>query len=229
MRTALPCCPLFLFVPVLARRKARRKMSYKFEKNRSREDNGKRKRVRAVEDAVDFMRVEDAGQMPGLDPFELDVKKEMAALSKTPADELMSAEESRSEQVFKCAAFRMLKGLIRRRGFLPRRLRLAYELCYVSKLPDPEAAYLMGITPVYMRKVRQNLRQSLVRALQKKEQDELFLRKAKFLGLTRRQERIVRLRFCEGFSVEEISKMTGRSRSSVHDVVRRVRKKIFQV
>ncbi|OQA54934.1 MAG: putative DNA-binding protein [Candidatus Omnitrophica bacterium ADurb.Bin277] len=204
-------------------------MRYKFEKNRSGEENGKRKRIRAVEDAVDFMRVEDAGQMPGLDPFELDVKKEMAALSKTPADELMSVEELRSEQVFKCAAFRMLKGLIRRRGFLPRRLRLAYELCYVSKLPDPEVAYLMGITPVYMRKVRQNLRQSLVRALQKKEQDELLLRKAKFLGLTRRQERIVRLRFCEGFSVEEIANMTGRSRRSVHEVVQRVRKKIFQV
>ena len=184
-------------------------MQNQHEENEFEEKPKKRRRPRSSMSFVDFMRVEDIGTMPGQTPFEMETKRRMAALSKTPADELMSAEESRSEQVFKCASFRMLKGLIRRRGFLPRRLRLAYELCYVSKLPDPEAAYLMGITPVHMRKVRQNLRQSLVRALKKKEQDELLLRKAKFLGLTRRQERIVRLRFCEGFSVEEIANMTG--------------------
>ena len=179
--------------------------------------------------SVDFMRVEDIGTMPGQTPFEMETKRRMAALSKTPADELMSAEESRSEQVFRCAALRMLKGLIRRKGFLSRRQRLAYELCYVSKLPDFEVAYLMGISPITIRRLRQELSRSFARAFKKKEQDELLLRKAKFLGLTRRQERIVRLRFCEGFSVEEIANMTGRSRSSVHDVVRRVRKKIFQV
>ena len=219
----------FFFVPVLSRQKARETMKNQHEENEFEEKPRKGRRPRSSMSFVDFMRVEDIGTMPGQTPFEMETKRRMAALSKTPADELMSAEESRSEQVFKCASFRMLKGLIRRRRFLPRRLRLAYELCYVSKLPDLEVAYLMGITPVYMRKVRQNLRQSLVRALQKKEQDELLLRKAKFLGLTRRQERIVRLRFCEGFSVEEIANMTGRSRRSVHEVVRRVRKKIFQV
>ena len=218
----------FLFVPVLARRKARETMEEEREKNEIEKREGRKERIRASQHPVDFIRVEDMGPMSGLTPFELETKRRMAALSKTPVDELISAEESKSQRVFKCAAMRMLMGLIRRKGFLSRRLWLAYELCYVGKLPEEKAAYLMGITRVNMRKVHQNLRRSLARVLKKKKQDEIFLKKVKFLSLTRRQSRIVRLRFCEGFTSTEIAKLTSRSKRGVNEVVQRVRRKLFQ-
>ena len=109
-------------------------MRYKFEKNRSGEENGKRKRIRAVEEATDFMRVEDAGQMPGLDPFELEVKKEMASLSRSPADELGDQEVSASEGASAKNAFRKMRRFVRDAG-LTKRQRLVYELCFVCNLP----------------------------------------------------------------------------------------------
>ncbi|MFH0984289.1 MAG: hypothetical protein V1882_02010 [Candidatus Omnitrophota bacterium] len=188
----------------------------------------KSNRPRSRQITADFTRVEDLGTMPAMGPLELEARKKIAERSQTPVDELMSFEEAKSRFMAKCAAMRLLKGLIRRKGFLPRRQRLVYELCYVSKLPDDEAAYLMDISQVSIRRLRMELSRSFVRVLKKKEQDEAFLRKVKFLRLTRRQTRVVRLRFCEGFSTSQIAKLTRRSKRSVNEVVRRVREKIFQ-
>jgi len=189
----------------------------------------KRNRPRSKQISTDFTRVEDLGTMPAMAPFELEARRKIAEHSKTPVDELISLEESKSRMAVKCVEMRMLKGLVRRKNFLPRRQRLAYELCYVSKLPDVEAAYLMGISPISIRRLRQELSRAFIRALKKKEQDEIFLRKVKFLRLTRRQDHVVRLCFCEGLSAGEIAKRTDRSKRSVNEVVRRVREKLFQV
>ena len=174
-------------------------MRYKFEKNRSGEENGKRKRIRAVEEAIDFMRVEDAGQMPGLDPFEREVKKEMASLSRSPADELGDHEVAASERASARNSFRNLRRFVRNAN-LTKRQRLVYELCFVCSLPNREVADLLDISPMTVRRFRQILYLVVAKALQKRQEIQKLWQKSKYARLTQKQKLVLKLYFTEGLS-----------------------------
>ena len=203
-------------------------MRYKFEKNRSGEENGKRKRIRAVEEATDFMRVEDAGQMPGLDPFELEVKKEMASLSRSPADELGDHEASASEGASARNAFRRLRRFVRDAG-LTKRQRLVYELCFVCNLPTREVAALLDISPLTVVRFRQILCEVVTRALQKRRKVQALRQKSRSARLTQKQKLVLKLHFTEGLSAREIAERTGKGKRGVERVIQRVRGKIFSL
>jgi DNA-directed RNA polymerase specialized sigma subunit len=203
-------------------------MRYKFEKNRSREENGKRKRIRAVEEAIDFMRVEDAGQMPGLDPFEREVKKEMASLSRSPADELGDHEVAASERISARNSFRNLRRFVRNAG-LTKRQRLVYELCFVCGLPNREVADLLDISPMTVRRFRQILYLVVARALSKRRENQTLLRKSRYARLTQKQKLVLKLYFAEGLSAGQIAERHGKVRRSVERVIQRVREKIFSL
>ena len=203
-------------------------MRYKFEKNRSGEENGKRKRIRAVEEAIDFMRVEDAGQMPGLDPFEREVKKEMASLSRSPADELGDHEVAASTRATARNSFRHLRRFIRNAG-LTKRQRLVYELCFVCNLADCEAADLLGISLVTVRRFRQILFLVVARALSKRREKQKLLRQSRYARLTQKQKLVLRFYFAEGLSTGQIALRLGKGRRSVERVIQRVREKIFSL
>ena len=203
-------------------------MRYKFEKNRSGEENGKRKRIRAVEEAIDFMRVEDAGQMPGLDPFEREVKKEMASLSRSPADELGDHEVAASTRATARNSFRHLRRFIRNAG-LTKRQRLVYELCFVCNLADCEAADLLGISLVTVRRFRQILFLVVARALSKRREKQKLLRQSRYARLTQKQKLVLRFYFTEGLSTGQIALRLGKGRRSVERVIQRVREKIFSL
>jgi DNA-directed RNA polymerase specialized sigma subunit len=203
-------------------------MRYKFEKNRSGDENGKRKRIRAVEDAVDFMRVEDAGQMPGLDPFEREVKKEMASLSRSPAEELEDHEAAVSARATARNSFRHLRRFIRNTG-LTKRQRLVYELCFVCNLPNREVAGLLDIAPMTVRRFRQILYLVVARALSKRREYQTILQKSRYARLTQKQKLFLKLYFAEGLSAGQIAERLGKGRRSVERVIQRVREKIFSL
>jgi len=203
-------------------------MRYKFEKNRSGEESGKRKRIRAVEEATDFMRVEDAGQIPGLDPFELEVKKEMASLSRSPADEIGDQEVAASERTSARNSFRNLRRFVRNTG-LTKRQRLVYELCFVCNLPNREVAVLLDISPVTVRRFRQILYLVVARSLRKRREAQDLWRKSRAARLTQKQKLVLKLYFTERLSAGEIAEKTGKGKRSVERVIQRVREKIFPV
>ena len=203
-------------------------MRYKFEKNRSGEEHGKRKRIRAVEEAIDFMRVEAAGQIAGMDPFELEVKKEIASLSRSPADELSDHEVAASERATSGNVRRGLRSFIREAG-LTRQQRLMYELCYVSNLSNHEVGYLLEVSPVTVSRFRQIICEILARASRKRLMIQELQHKARSVYLTRRQTLIFKLFFNEGLSVVEIAVRTGKGRRNVEKILQKVRKKIFSL
>ena len=198
-------------------------MRYKYEKNRSGEENGKRKRIRAVAEPTDFMRVEDVGHNSGLDPFELEVKNEMAALSRSPADVLSDCEVAASELTSSRNAHRGMRSFIRNVG-MTRQQRLMYELCYVSNLSNQEVGDLLRVSHVTVSRFRRIIYQIVERASRKRRE---LRQKARSIHLTRRQTLLFRLFFNERLSVAEIAARTGKGRRNVEKMLQKVRKKIF--
>ena len=198
-------------------------MRYKHEKNRDEEAQGKPKRIRAVEESTDFMRVEDAGPMSGLDPFELEVKKEIASLSRSPADELSECEVAASDRATSGNVRRGMRNFIRKAG-LTRQQRLMYELCYVSNLSNQEVGYLLDVSPVTVSRFRRIICLIVERASRKRRE---LREKARSVRLTRRQTLIFRLFFNERLSVVEIAARTGRGRRNIEKILQKVRKKLF--
>jgi hypothetical protein len=198
-------------------------MRYKYEKNRSGEENGKRKRIRAVAESTDFMRVEDVGHNSGLDPFELEVKNEMAALSRSPADELSDCEVAASERTSSRNVHRGMRSFIRNVG-MTRQQRLMYELCYVSNLSNQEVGYLLRVSHVTVSRFRRIIYLIVERASRKRRE---LRQKARSVRLTRRQTRLFGLFFNERLSVAEIAVRTGKGRRNVEKMLQKVRKKIF--
>ncbi len=190
------------------------------------ESGGKKPRIRARQKPADFMRVEDIGTMPGLTPFELETKKEMAKLSQTPLDDLVSREDQDGKLKAKKIGKRRINTLIRR-GALTRRQRLVYELCYVSKLPDTQVADLLGVSRVTVRRIRQNIRDAFLQQLERQKKRELLIKRAFSLRLNQKQKEVFMLYCRHGLTVKEIAARCGITIWSAYHVLHRIQKKIF--
>ena len=174
------------------------------------------------------MRVEDIGTMPGMTPFELETRKEMAKLSKTPLDDLVSREEQGSRIRAKKTGKRRINILIRQ-GALTRRQRLVYELCYVSKLPDAEVASRLGISRITVRRLRQNIRDAFLQHLKRQKKRELLIKRPGFFRLNRKQKEMFTLYYRHGLSGKEIAAKFGTTENNVYHILKRIQKKIFSV
>lgn len=203
-------------------------MQEKREDEKHEESHAKRNKIRSKEISTDFMRVEDIGTMPAMAPFELEARKKIAERSKTPLDGLIAAEEKKERVVELKRGNRALNILIKE-GTLTPRQALVYGLCYGKKLRESEVADLLGISPRTVQRLRQKAREAFVRGLAERRRGMLYLKKAAFHRLTRKQKKILRLRYRDGLSVKEIAGMFGRTERSVQRVLLRTLKKIFSV
>ena len=176
---------------------------------------------------VDFMRVEDIGTMPGQTPFEQETKKEIAAISSTPMDDLMAVEEEIRERMAANAKKRRQRELIRSVG-LSKRQRIVFELCYVSGLRNVEVADLLEIAPATVARLRQKVFSSLDRALKKQRIKQALINRVPFIDLTRKQRDVTRLYLEQGLSTKEVAAKTGRTLRSVQRIIKRVRRRLFQ-
>jgi len=219
-------CPLFFFVPLFARRKARRAMCKGNEDRNFTEGVEKKSRQRASQRSADFMRVEDMGTMPGLTPFELETKKAMAKLSKTPLDELISREEQHARAKAKRIGKRRLNRLIQQ-GALTERQRVVYALCYVKKLTDVEVASRLGISRITVRRLRQNIRDALLQCVKRQKQKEILIKRSYVFRLNRKQKEILTLYCRHDLSVKEIATRLGTTDNNIYHILRRIEKKLF--
>jgi len=201
-------------------------MQAKREDEKHEEPQAKRKKIRSKEISADFMRVEDIGTMPAMAPFELEARKKIAERSTTPLDGLIAAEEKKERAVERKRGNRALNVLIKEGALTPRQA-LVYGLCYGKKLRESEVAGLLGISPETVRRLRQKAREAFVRGLAERRRGMLYLKKAAFRRLTRKQKKIFKLRYRDGLSVKEIAGMFGRTERSVQRVLLRTLKKIF--
>ena len=203
-------------------------MQEKREDEKHEAQHAKRNKIRSKEISADFMRVEDIGTLPAMAPFELEARKKIAERSKTPLDALLSAEEKKERAVDLKRGSRALNVLIKEGALTPRQA-LVYGLCYEKRLRESEVASLLGISPRTVQRLRQKAREAFVRSLADRRRGMLYLKKAAFRRLTRKQKRILKLRYRDGLSVREIAGMFGRTERSVQRVLSRTLKKIFSV
>ncbi|MFH0984619.1 MAG: sigma factor-like helix-turn-helix DNA-binding protein [Candidatus Omnitrophota bacterium] len=198
------------------------------EDGKHEEPHPKRIKIRSKKISTDFMRVEDIGTMPAMAPFELEIRKKIAERSKTPLDGLIAAEEKKERVMDLKRGNRTLNVLVKDGALTPRQA-LVYGLCYGKRLQESEVASLLGISPRTVQRLRQNAREAFVRGLAERRRGMLYLKKAAFHRLTRKQKKILKLRYREGLSVREIAGMFGRTERSVQRVLSRTLKKIFSV
>ncbi len=203
-------------------------MQAKREEGKHEEQHAKRSKIRSREISADFTRVEDIGTMPAMAPFELEARKKIAERSKTPLDGLIAAEEKKERAVELKRGNRALNVLLKEGALTPRQA-LVYGLCYGKKLLESEVASLLGIAPRTVQRLRQKAREAFVRGLAERRRGMLYLKKASFHRLTRKQRKIFKLRYRDGLSVKEIAGMFGRTERSVQQVLSRTLKKIFSV
>jgi DNA-directed RNA polymerase specialized sigma subunit len=198
------------------------------EDGKPEEQQPKRKRIRSREITADFTRVEDIGTMPAMAPFELEARKKIAERSTNPLDGLIAAEEKQKRMAEVRRGNRALNVLIKEGALTPRQA-LVYGLCYGKKLRENEVANLLGIAPRTVQRLRQKAREAFVRGLAEWRRGMVYIKKAAFCRLTRKQKKILKLRYREGLSVKEIAEMFGRTERSVQRVLSRTLKKIFSV
>jgi DNA-directed RNA polymerase specialized sigma subunit len=190
------------------------------------EGREKKAKKRTSQKPTDFMHAEDIGTMPGLTPFELEIKKEMAKLSTTPLNELASKED----QEAKLRAFRSDKRIINRlikEGALTHRQALVYELYYERKLPANEVARRLGVSLITIRRLRQKIRDAFVRGFSMRKKRESTIKRAAFFRLTRIQKRVFTLYFRQGLTVKQICAKLGKGERNVERLLKRIRRKIF--
>jgi DNA-directed RNA polymerase specialized sigma subunit len=196
------------------------------EDEKHEEQHEKRNKIRAKTISADFMRVEDSGTMPAMGPLELETRKKIAERSTTPLDALIAAEEKNERGMEAKRGSRALNFLIKEGALTPRQA-LIYELCYGKKLLESKVACLLGISKRTVRRLRQKARAAFVRGLEERRRRRLYLKKAAFHRLTRKQKKILKLRYREELTVKEIARMFGRTERSVQRVLSRTLKKIF--
>ncbi|MDA9101166.1 hypothetical protein N9K06_00670 [Omnitrophica bacterium] len=175
---------------------------------------------------ADFMRVEDAGTMPALTPFERETRKEIAAQSRTPLDDLAARETQRERLIMFKAGKRKIHELIGQ-GALTRRQRLVYELSFISRLEDIEIAELLEISRGTVRRLRQKIRLAFVRALKQHRRKQSLIGRAAFVSLTHRQKQVFKLHYRQGIEPNEIAAKLGFSERHVYYVLKRIQKKLF--
>ena len=198
-------------------------------KDKKHEDHhAQRNKPRSKQITADFMRVEDIGSMPAMGHLELETRQKIAERSKTPLDGLIAAEEKKERVVELKRGNRALNVLIKE-GALTARQALVYGLCYEKRLREGEVADLLGIAPRTVQRLRQKARESFLRGLVERRRGALFLKKSVSRRLTRKQRKILKLRYRDGLSVKEIATMFGRTERSVQRVLLRTLKKIFSV
>lgn len=188
----------------------------------------KRNRPRSKQISTDFTRVEDLGTMPAMAPFELETRKIIAKRSKTPLDGLIAAEEEK-ERVSELKSGNRALNILLKEGALSPRQALIYGLCYEKRLSESEVASLLGIAPRTVQRLRQKSREAFARGLARRKRGALFLKKAACQRLTRKQRKILRLRYRDGQSVKEIADMSGKTERSVQRVLLRTLKRLFSV
>ncbi len=186
----------------------------------------KRNRPRSKQISTDFTRVEDLGTMPAMAPFELEARQKIAEGSKTPLDGLISEEEKNERSANLKSGKRALNILIRD-GVLTPRQKLIYRLCYGKKLRQGEVMRLLGISRTTVKRLRQKVRGAFARGFANQRRGELILKKAAFHRLTRKQKKILKLRFLECLTVKEIAAMSAQTERSVQRLLQRTLKKIF--
>jgi DNA-directed RNA polymerase specialized sigma24 family protein len=172
------------------------------------------------------MRIEDAGTMPALTPFERETRKEIAVQSKTPRDVIAAEEDENNLRMTFKAEKCKLRTLINE-GALTRRQRLVYELCYVNRLPDGEVADLLGITKVTVRRLRSKIKAAFERALKRRRKKKVAIEKAAFFKMTSLQKRIFTLHYQKGFAPSAIASKMKITERSVYYILNRIQKKIF--
>lgn len=191
------------------------------EKN---QESTRRRRAKRI--TTDFMRVEDAGTMPALTPFERETRKIIAAQSKTPRDEIAEKEE----EIRKRTAFRFGRRKIReliKAGALTRRQRLVYELSYVSGLKDDEVSDLLEVSPVTVRRLRLNIKEAFSRALRQQRRRQSAIDRAVYFKMTKHQKQIFKLHFKESLEPKQIAVQMGLSERNVYYILKRIEKKLF--
>jgi DNA-directed RNA polymerase specialized sigma subunit len=152
----------------------------------------------------------------------------IAERSTNPLDSLIAAEEKQKRMAEVRRGNRALNVLIKEGALTPRQA-LVYGLCYGKKLRENEVANLLGIAPRTVQRLRQKAREAFVRGLAEWRRGMVYIKKAAFCRLTRKQKKILKLRYREGLSVKEIAEMFGRTERSVQRVLSRTLKKIFSV
>jgi len=166
--------------------------------------------------------------MPAMAPFELEARKIIAERSKTPLDGLIAAEEKKERASELKSGNRSLNILLKEGALSPRQA-LIYGLCYEKRLSESEVASLLGIAPRTVQRLRQKSREAFARGLVRRKRGALFLKKAARRRLTRKQRKILRLRYRDGLSVKEIADMSGKTERSVQRVLLRTLKRLFSV
>jgi len=197
--------------------------------NRGNEESGevsarkaqKRSRVREV----DFMRVEDTAHGQALHPFELEVKEKIASQS-SPFDELMRREMDRENRRVEKIARGKLRKLLKA-GVLTPKQKICYELLYEKSLSTGDVARKMDISKSRVRDLRRAIQKALARAYEKHMEDILIWRLGYPFCKTKRQRFVWRLRYLEGFTPAQIALREDRAKSSVNEVIERVKKNIL--
>ena len=190
------------------------------------EHHAKRNRPRSKQIATDFTRVEDLGTMPAMAPFELEARRKIAEGSKTPLDGMI-AEDDKNERIVDLKSGKRALNILIRDGVLTPRQKLIYELCYGKKLRQGEVMRLLGISRTTVKRLRQKVRGAFARGFANQRRGELILKKAAFHKMTRKQKKILKLRFLECLTVKEISALSAQTERSVQRLLRRTLKKIF--
>ncbi len=164
------------------------------------------------------MRIEDTMHGVMLSLFELKVKDKIAAVP-SAAEEWIKREETeeRDQKVQNT-----LSNLIQKAKLTPRQ-KACYEHVYLSELSDKEIAKKLCIAE---RNVRR-LKQSVFRALKRAHTRERIKNAADAHPLTKKQRLLIRLRYEEALSRDEIAEKLHMTVWAVDKLHQRIRKKLF--
>lgn len=203
-------------------------MSYKKKKKETKNESGKPEEKRKERTRVretDFLRVEATLHDHPLGPFELEVKEKIAAAS-SPLEELFKKEEELIRQkARKIAKYTLSRHLLKKARLTPKQMA-CYRLLYIEGVSNQEAARVLSVSKVRVCGLRRAITKALERVHRRQVERAHFSKHAYGRVLTRKQKLILRLRYQKRLSVEEIAHRLGRTKSSVHRVLKRITRKI---
>jgi predicted DNA-binding protein YlxM (UPF0122 family) len=172
------------------------------------------------------MRVEGSLQEDPLHPFELEVKKKLAAAS-SPFDDLAEKEAEDLERKKLKSARKRLAQLLKKGALTPKQ-NLFFDLFYVKKASNREIARLMSVSRVTVRRYRQKIQSALLRIVRHETETDRIREEMTEAQLTRKQRLILNLRYRDKFDVEEIAKKLGLTKWAVYKLLKRVLKKVSE-
>lgn len=185
----------------------------------SNNSNKKRGRTRVRE--VDFLRAEgNVAKGRELAPFELEVKEVMAS-ARSPFAELAAQEERNDEREEKRVSKYRLSCVVRQVKLTPLQAE-CYQLIWVKKLSENQAAVKLGFSRSRVRNLKKIIRLNLLSALEKEKKWNQLAMKARFACKTEKQRKIWSLYFKEEKTISEIGRDLAMPRQAVQQLLKRI-------